>query len=29
MEVNRLLTQIEQSKKMMKMISNGNMKLPF
>ena len=29
MEVNRLLTQVEQSKKMMKMISNGNMKLPF
>ena len=29
MEVNRLLTQFEQSKKMMKMISNGNMKLPF
>lgn len=28
-EVNRLLTQFEQSKKMMKMISNGNMKLPF
>lgn len=29
MEVNRLLTQFEQSKKIMKMISNGNMKLPF
>ena len=29
MEVNRLLTQFEQSKKMMKMLSNGNMKLPF
>lgn len=29
MEVNRLLTQFEQSKKMMKMISNSNMKLPF
>lgn len=29
MEVNRLLTQFEQSKKMMKMISNRNMKLPF
>lgn len=29
MEVNRLLTQFEQSKKMMKMISNGDMKLPF
>lgn len=29
MEVNRLLTQFEQSKKMMKMFSNGNMKLPF
>ena len=29
MEVNRLLTQFEQSKKMVKMISNGNMKLPF
>lgn len=29
MEVNRLITQFEQSKKMMKMFSNGNMKLPF
>ena len=29
MEVNRLLTQFEQPKKMMKMLSNGNMKLPF
>ena len=29
MEVNRLLTQFEQSKKMMKMLSNGNMKLQF
>ena len=29
MEVNGLLTQFEQSKKMMKMLSNGNMKLPF
>ena len=29
MEVNRLLTQFEQSRKMMKMISNRNMKLPF
>lgn len=29
MEVNRLLTQFEQSKKMMKMFSNGNIKLPF
>lgn len=29
MEVNRLLTQFEQSKKMMKMLSNGNMELPF
>lgn len=29
MEVNRLLTQFEQSKKMLKMLSNGNMKLPF
>ena len=29
MEVNRLLTQFEQYKKMMKMLSNGNMKLPF
>ena len=28
-EVNRLLKQFEDSKKMMKMMSNGNMKLPF
>ena len=28
-EVNRLLNQFEESKKMMKMMSNGNMKLPF
>lgn len=28
-EVNRLLNQFEEMKKMMKMISNGNMKLPF
>ena len=28
-EVNKLLTQIEQMKKMMKQMSNGNMKLPF
>lgn len=28
-EVNRLLTQFEQMKKMMKMMQNGNMKLPF
>ena len=28
-EVNRLLTQFEQSKKMMKQLSNGNFKLPF
>lgn len=28
-EVNRLLTQFEQSKKMMKQFSNGNFKLPF
>ena len=28
-EVNRLLTQFEQMKKMMKELSNGNMKLPF
>ena len=27
--VNKLLTQFEQSKKVMKMMSNGNMKLPF
>lgn len=27
-EVNRLLTQFEQMKKMMKMMQNGNMKLP-
>lgn len=29
MEVNRLLNQFEQSKKMMKAFTNGNMKLPF
>jgi len=29
MEVNRLITQFEQSKKMMKQISSGNFKLPF
>ena len=28
-EVNKLLTQFEQMKKMMKQVSNGNMKLPF
>ena len=28
-EVNRLLKQFEESKKMMKMMSNGNIKLPF
>ena len=28
-EVNKLLQQFDQMKKMMKMISNGNMKLPF
>lgn len=28
-EINRLLNQFEQMKKMMKQISNGNMKLPF
>ena len=28
-EVNRLLNQFEQMKKMMKQMSNGNMKLPF
>ena len=28
-EINRLLKQFEESKKMMKMMSNGNMKLPF
>ncbi len=28
-EVNRLLEQFEQMKKMMKMFSNGNMKMPF
>ena len=28
-QVNRLLTQFEQSKKMMKMMSNGNFKMPF
>ena len=29
MEVNRLLTQFEQSKKMMKQLANGNFKMPF
>ena len=29
MEVNRLLTQFEQSNKMMKQITNGNFKMPF
>ena len=28
-EVNKLLTQFEQMKKMMKQMSNGNMKMPF
>ena len=28
-DVNRLLKQFEDSKKMMKMLSNGNMNLPF
>jgi signal recognition particle subunit SRP54 len=28
-EVNRLLKQHEEMKKMMKMMKNGNMKLPF
>ena len=28
-EVNRLLNQFDQMKKMMKMMQNGNMKLPF
>lgn len=28
-QVNKLLTQFEQSKKMMKMMSNGNFKMPF
>ena len=28
-EVNKLLTQFEQMKKMMKQMANGNMKLPF
>jgi signal recognition particle subunit SRP54 len=28
-EINRLLKQFEEMKKMMKMMSNGNMKLPF
>ena len=28
-EVNRLLNQFEQSKKMMKQISSGNFKMPF
>lgn len=28
-EVNKLLQQFEQMKKMMKQVTNGNMKLPF
>ena len=28
-EVNRLLKQFEEMKKMMKMVSSGNMKMPF
>ena len=28
-EVNKLLTQFDQMKKMMKQFSNGNMRLPF
>ena len=28
-EVNKLLTQFEQMKKMMKQMSSGNMKMPF
>ena len=28
-EVNKLLTQFDQMKKMMKQMSNGNMKMPF
>ena len=28
-EVNRLLKQFEEMKKMMKMVANGNMNLPF
>ena len=28
-EVNKLLQQFDQMKKMMKMVTNGNMKLPF
>ena len=28
-EVNRLLSQFEEMKKMMKMMKNGNMKMPF
>jgi signal recognition particle subunit SRP54 len=28
-EVNRLLKQFEEMKKMMKMMKNGNMKMPF
>ena len=28
-EVNRLLTQFEQMKKMMKQLQNGNFKMPF
>ena len=29
MEVNRLITQFEQSKKMMKQMTSGNFKMPF
>ena len=28
-EINRLLKQFEEMKKMMKMVSSGNMKMPF
>ena len=28
-EINRLLNQFEEMKKMMKMMKNGNLKLPF
>ena len=28
-DVNRLINQFEQMKKMMKSMSNGNMKMPF
>ena len=28
-EINRLLKQFEEMKKMMKMMQNGNMKMPF